>query len=64
VDVLDTTVFQAALCHLAVETADILRSQLLELAPPKFGDDVVVNIPSVTVVRGAADGSLYAIGEP
>jgi hypothetical protein len=64
VDILDTTVFQSSLYHLAVETAYVRRSQLLELALPKFGDDVVVNIPSVAIVRGAADGSLYAIGEP
>jgi hypothetical protein len=63
-DVLDTAVLQPLLCHLAVEAADFPRSQLLELAPPELGDDVMVDVPLVDVVRCAGDGSPYAIGEP
>ena len=60
VNILDTTVLQTFLCHLAVETADIPRGQLLELAPPEFGDDVVVNIPSVGS-RATYDGGSFTL---
>jgi hypothetical protein len=64
VDIFDAAVFQPFLCHLAVETTDIPGRQLLELTSPEFGNDVVLNIPSISVASGTAYGSFHAIREP